>query len=127
VQDHSQELKEDYARLVARVVELEGELRREKQLFEMERATHRFDLARMAEVETELASSDVVFKAQATSLKAYHALVIAADRAIGDHNAPNDCYATGPLTGDPIADLVECPACIYLAMREKAPIPQPKG
>lgn len=37
-------------------------------------------------------------------------------RAIGDHFAPNDCYATGPLTGDPIRDLVRCPACSFIAM-----------
>jgi hypothetical protein len=37
-------------------------------------------------------------------------------RAIGDHYAPNDCYATGPLTGDPIRDLVECPACTFINM-----------
>lgn len=54
-------------------------------------------------------------------------LVIAADRAVGTHNAPDDCYATGPLTGDPIADLVECPACTYLTMREKVTVTQPKG
>jgi len=36
-------------------------------------------------------------------------------RAIGDHHAPHDCYATGPMTGDPIADLVECPACSLIA------------
>jgi hypothetical protein len=40
-------------------------------------------------------------------------------RAIGDHYAPNDCYATGPVTGDPIRDLVECPACSALAKHEK--------
>jgi hypothetical protein len=34
-----------------------------------------------------------------------------ARRAIGDHHAPNDCYATGPLTGNSRRDLVECPAC----------------
>jgi len=41
---------------------------------------------------------------------------------IGDHCAPNDCYATGPLTGDPIADLISCPSCSaldYLAGKEK--------
>jgi hypothetical protein len=38
-----------------------------------------------------------------------------ARRAIGDHNAPSDCYATGPLTGDPYRDLVECPACSAIA------------
>lgn len=36
-------------------------------------------------------------------------------RAIGDHSAPNDCYATGPLTGDAIRDLVQCPACSFIA------------
>lgn len=36
-------------------------------------------------------------------------------RAIGDHCAPNDCYATGPLTGNAYLDLVECPACAALA------------
>ena len=39
-------------------------------------------------------------------------------RAIGDHFAPNDCYATGPVTGDPIRDLVECPACSFIAMHD---------
>lgn len=39
-------------------------------------------------------------------------------RAIGDHFAPNDCYATGPLTGDPHRDLVECPACSFIKMYE---------
>lgn len=38
-------------------------------------------------------------------------LIAAAKRANGDHHAPDDCYATGPLTGDPIRDLVECPGC----------------
>jgi hypothetical protein len=35
-------------------------------------------------------------------------------RAIGEHTAPGDCYATGPLTGDLVRDLVECPACIFI-------------
>lgn len=30
---------------------------------------------------------------------------------IGDHSAPNDCYATGPMTGNALYDLVRCPAC----------------
>jgi len=41
-------------------------------------------------------------------------------RAIGDHIAPNDCYTTGPLTGDDYRDLVECPACSFIAMYDKA-------
>lgn len=36
-------------------------------------------------------------------------------RAIGDHWAPNDCYATGPVTGDPFRDLIQCPACAFIA------------
>lgn len=45
----------------------------------------------------------------------------AAKRAIGDHNLPSDCYATGPLTGDQHRDLVECPACtLLLAANEGA-------
>lgn len=40
-------------------------------------------------------------------------------RAIGDHYAPNDCYATGPLTGDPIRDLVQCPACSFVEMYDR--------
>jgi hypothetical protein len=41
-------------------------------------------------------------------------LLAAARRAIGDHHAPNDCYATGPMTGDEYLDLVQCPACAFL-------------
>ena len=41
-------------------------------------------------------------------------------RAIGDHSAPHDCYATGPLTGDDYRDLVECPACSFIAMYDAA-------
>lgn len=41
-------------------------------------------------------------------------LLAAARRAIGDHHAPNDCYATGPLTGDEFLDLVQCPSCAFL-------------
>ncbi len=41
-------------------------------------------------------------------------------RAIGDHFAPNDCYATGPVTGDAFRDLVQCPACSFIAMYDTA-------
>lgn len=37
-------------------------------------------------------------------------------RAIGDHCVPDDCYATGPATGDPYRDLLQCPACSFIAM-----------
>ena len=32
-------------------------------------------------------------------------------RVVGSHNPPNDCYATGPLTGNEVEDLVSCPSC----------------
>lgn len=46
-------------------------------------------------------------------------LVDAASLAIDEHNAPGDCYATGPLTGNDITDLFICPACRFIAMREE--------
>jgi hypothetical protein len=45
-------------------------------------------------------------------------------RAIGEHFAPNDCYATGPLTGDSYRDLVECPACSFIKMHDAALHPE---
>jgi hypothetical protein len=51
----------------------------------------------------------------------YVALKNAALRAVGEHHAPNDCYATGPLTGDPIQDLMACPACQLLALLKVTP------
>lgn len=41
-------------------------------------------------------------------------------RAIGEHHAPHDCYATGPLTGDAFRDLVQCPACSFIAAHDAA-------
>jgi hypothetical protein len=41
-------------------------------------------------------------------------------RAIGTHHAPHDCYATGPMTGDEFRDLVECPACSFIAKHDAA-------
>ena len=41
-------------------------------------------------------------------------------RAIGDHHAPDHCYATGPMTGDRIRDLIQCPACSFIAMYDAA-------
>ncbi|MDM5117230.1 hypothetical protein [Aeromonas hydrophila] len=47
-------------------------------------------------------------------------------RAIGEHFAPNDCYATGPMTGDDFRDLVQCPACSFIAMYDEV-ITKAKG
>jgi hypothetical protein len=46
---------------------------------------------------------------------AFAALYEASARANGEHSAPSDCYATGPLTGDPYRDLVSCPGCQLVA------------
>jgi len=48
-------------------------------------------------------------------------------RAIGSHVAPNDCYATGPMTGDHFRDLVQCPACSFIAMYDAAIAKATKG
>jgi hypothetical protein len=45
------------------------------------------------------------------AIAAFAELIEAAKMANGDHSAPHDCYATGPLTGDPVMDLVVCPGC----------------
>lgn len=50
----------------------------------------------------------------------YKTVLAEARRAIGDHSAPDDCYATGPLTGDQFRDLVQCPACSFIAMYDEA-------
>ena len=59
------------------------------------------------------------YEAQAKEIERLNELLREARRAIGDHNAPNDCYATGPLTGDPFRDLVQCPACSFIAMYDE--------
>jgi hypothetical protein len=51
----------------------------------------------------------------AALVEALRSAIAVGRRAIGDHSAPHDCYATGPMTGDPFRDLVECPACAALA------------
>jgi hypothetical protein len=47
-------------------------------------------------------------------------------RAIGDHYVPDHCYATGPITGNDHRDLVECPACSFIAMYENTITKLPK-
>lgn len=56
----------------------------------------------------------------ADEIERLRTLLKEARRAIGNHHAPDDCYATGPMTGDPYRDLVECPACSFIAMYEQA-------
>ncbi len=53
-------------------------------------------------------------------VKALEDTISASERAIGDHIAPEHCYATGPKTGDALADLVECPACIAAKVNQEA-------
>lgn len=42
------------------------------------------------------------------------------------HDVPGSCWATGPLTGDPVEDLVVCPGCRALDAIDTALTP-PKG
>lgn len=44
--------------------------------------------------------------------EALRRVIEAAERSQGDHFAPDDCFATGPSTGNPWADLVACPGCV---------------
>ena len=80
-------------------------------------------LAKLAE-NAEAARTDIpalcdAYEAQAKAIERLKRLLQEERRAIGDHNAPNDCYATGPLTGDPFRDLVQCPACSFIAMYDE--------
>ena len=59
--------------------------------------------------------------AQSAELEQLRNVLAAGRRAIGDHFAPHDCYATGPMTGDIISDFVQCPACTFIAMHDAAP------
>ena len=52
------------------------------------------------------------------SKKMYEALKMAKEAL--QHDAPGDCWATGPLTGNPIADMVVCPGCVALNMIDNA-------
>ena len=40
------------------------------------------------------------------------------------HEVPSGCWATGPMTGDMITDLVECPGCKVIAAADALLIPE---
>lgn len=48
--------------------------------------------------------------------KDVYRLVTALKDVVGVHDAPNNCYSTGPMTGDPFYDLVRCPSCCALSL-----------
>jgi len=60
--------------------------------------------------------------AELAAIPAVKALVEAAraGRAELVHDVPSGCWATGPNTGDPIADLVVCPGCRAIARIDAA-------
>lgn len=78
-------------------------------------------------INADIAAAADLIEAQAAELERLRAerdalrkVITEGRRAIGDHFAPHDCYATGPMTGDPIRDLVQCPACSFIAMHDTA-------
>ena len=83
-------------------------------------------------LEKQIAAKNQLIAEQNQQLAAAHAACKVKDaalkelrRAIGDHYAPNDCYATGPVTGNDYRDLVECPACSASAHYDEALAIQP--
>lgn len=79
-------------------------------------------------LEVEYVRADITLQeadALRSEVSRLRAVVDSAVRAMGDHNAPNDCYATGPLTGDPYRDLVECPACSFIKLHAQLKDPTP--
>lgn len=74
----------------------------------------------------ELEKARAFFAAMALRERAHIKVLHEARRAIGDHDAPSDCYATGPLTGDTFRDLVECPACSFISMFDALKLPEPQ-
>jgi hypothetical protein len=46
--------------------------------------------------------------------------------AIGSHDAPGDCFATGPMTGDAFVDYVLCPACAFINSYGSIDDPKPR-
>jgi hypothetical protein len=37
-----------------------------------------------------------------------------------EHSVPSECWATGPLTGNPIEDLLVCPGCKAIRLIDDA-------
>jgi len=66
----------------------------------------------------DMTEAAAALRAQQERIDALEAVVREGRRAIGEHWAPNDCYATGPMTGDAIHDLVQCPACSFIALHD---------
>ena len=69
--------------------------------------------------ETCIEERDAEIERQSERLKEF-------ERAIGEHSAPEDCFATGPMTGDSFRDLIQCPACSALAIYRALKIPMPE-
>ena len=53
--------------------------------------------------------------ADATDLLHEQAKALRQAREALEHIAPDDCWSTGPLTGDAIKDHVICPGCVAIA------------
>jgi len=53
------------------------------------------------------------------TVKAMRAALIEAKQAL-THDTPYNCWATGPLTGDPVEDLVVCHGCRAISQIDAA-------
>ena len=74
----------------------------------------------VAKLEAEIALLRKLVSRQAECLTEF-------DRAIGEHSAPHDCYATGPMTGDSFSDLIQCPACSAREVYKSLPAAPTQG
>lgn len=73
----------------------------------------RYALARGADARWAVAR-DVRLTSTVAALIEQRNAAVAALREVArewKHDAPHDCYATGPATGEPYTDLVRCPGC----------------
>ncbi len=85
-----------------------------------ERISNASRIARVPDMEATIIAQAAELERLRAERDALRKVITEGRRAIGDHFAPHDCYATGPMTGDPIRDLVQCPACSFIAMHDTA-------
>lgn len=66
-----------------------------------------------------LAAADAIIKRLKRERDALLAACVLSRTAL-DHLVPEDCWATGPVTGDLVQDLIVCPGCQAIATIDTA-------